>query len=140
MTYSAGVQDTLPVPAEPAVLSVHILGPDTGTKDIPIYVPWKNCTLAYAYTVTTVTEGNVNNVGIDLELNAASGSAIGTITVAKNAAVGDLDEIGTITRANARDLNRENTSRDAVNIEITSAGTTAWQGTLFMYFERDVGY
>jgi len=121
-------------------MSVHILGPDTGTKDIPIYVPWKNCSLVYAYTVTTVAEGNVNAVGIDLELNAASGSAIGTITVTKNAAVGDVHEVGTITRANAIALDRGDTSRDAVNIEITSAGTTAWQGTLFMYFERDVGY
>lgn len=135
MTYSKIRRKTMPIPVEPAVLPVALVQVN-GTVDVLVYVPWENCRLAYAYTVTTVAEGNDADVGIDLELNAASGSAIGTITVAQNAAVGDIDEIASITEANAENLSATNSARDAINIEITgtvSGGT--WEGMLYMYFE-----
>jgi hypothetical protein len=135
MTYSKIRRKTMPIPVEPAVLGVALVQVN-GTVDVPVYIPWESCRLVYAYTVTTVAEGNDAAVGIDLELNAASGSAIGTITVTQNAAVGDLHEIGTITEANAENLSALDSARDAINAEITgtvSGGT--WQGMLYLYFE-----
>jgi hypothetical protein len=118
-------------------LAVHLVAPNNATGDIPVYVPWDSCKLVYAYTVTTVAEGNQGAVEIDLELDAASGSEIMSITVAQNAAIGDLDEATTYTtEAASENLGRKDTSRDAVNIEITGAASTAWQGMLYMYFER----
>lgn len=137
MVYTARRRDTMPVPVEPAVLQVYLVGPDTATVDIPVYVPWDRVRMTYCYTVTTVAEGDVNDVEIDLELNAASGTEIYTITVAQDSAVGDLDEGTLTTAAAARNLGRHDTARDAVNIEVASAGTTTWQGILFMYFEPD---
>jgi hypothetical protein len=140
MVYTAYTQNTLPVPAEPGVLSIHVVSPSSTNDDRAVSIPWKNCTLTYAYTVTTIAEDGTNAVYLDLELNAASGSAMGTITVAQSAPVGDIDEIGTLTRANCIALDRDDAARDAINIEATSAGANTWEGTLFLYFERDVGY
>ena len=135
MTYSKVRRKTMPIPVEPAVLAVALVQVN-GTCDVPVYIPWENCKLTYAYTVTTVAEGNDGTVGIDLELDAADGSAIGSIAIAQNASVGDIDEIGTITEANAENLSAIISDRDAINIEITgtvSGGT--WEGMLYMYFE-----
>lgn len=136
MTYTATKTNTMPIPVEPAVLSIHLAALSTSTLDIPVYVPWDSCRLVHAYTVTTVAEGNVNAIEIDLELNAASGTEIMTITVAQNAAVGDLDEATVTTAAAQLNLGRQDTSRDAINIELASAGASSWEGMLFMYFER----
>jgi len=143
MTYTSLVYDTLPVPAEPAVLSCYVIGPDTATVDQAIYVPWRNCRLEFAYAVTTKAEGNVNAVALVFELDAASGTEIGGITVAQNSSVGDIDEISFTAGTTAYDarnhLDRGDTSRDAINIQTTSAGTTGWEGMVYMYFVRDDG-
>lgn len=126
----------MPIPAEPAVLAVALTAPSNATADVLVYVPWKECNLVYAYTVTTVAEGNVAAVEIDIELNAASGTEIMTITVAQNAAIGDIDEATFTTETAGRALDRGNTARDAVNIEIAGGTSNTWQGMLYMYFER----
>ena len=136
MTYTAVKTNTMPIPAEPAVIGVHLVAPSNATADVPVYVPWKECNLVYAYTVTTVAEGNVGAVEIDLELNAASGTEIMTITVAQNAAIGDLDEATFTTLSASKALDREDTARDAVNNEIAGGTSNTWQGMLYMYFER----
>jgi len=137
MTYSATHRNSMPVPVEPAVLAVHLVAPSGATGDVPVYVPWKNVRLTYAYTVTTVAEGNQGAVNIDLELNAASGTGMMEIDVAQNAAIGDLDEASVTTASACRNLGRHDTARDAVNVEITGAGSTTWQGMLYLYFESD---
>ena len=136
MTYTRIVEPTTKIPLEPAVLSVDLTAATDGSaSDVPVYVPWKNCKLAYAYVVTTVAEADKGAVGIDLELNAASGTAIGTITVAQNALVGDVDELSSFTSESAGENLHSNVStRDAINVEVDGANTTTWAGTLFMYF------
>lgn len=135
MTYSPTRTETLPIPVEPAVLAISLKAPSNATADVPVYIPWKHCKLVYAYTVTTVAEGNVGAVNIDLELNAASGSAMGEIDVAQNAAIGDIDEM-TITGADAcENLSSDDTARDAVNIEIAGGTSNTWVGMLYLYFE-----
>jgi hypothetical protein len=134
MTYTKVRRKTMPIPVEPAVLPVALVQVN-GTVDVLVYVPWENCQLTYAYTVTTVAEGNDGTLGIDLELNAASGTAIGSIAVAQNASVGDIDEIDAISSA-GENLSALDPARDAINIEITgtvSSGT--WEGMLYLYFE-----
>jgi len=136
MTYTRITPTTTQIPLEPAVLSVHLTVPTGGTAgDVPVYVPWKNCKLAYAYVVTTVAEGDKGAVEIDLELNAASGTEIMTITVAKNASIGDIDEATFSTQSAGENLHSDVSDRDAINVEVDGAATSTWQGTLFMYFE-----
>jgi len=136
MTYTRIVEPTTRIPLEPSVISVDLTAATDGSaSDVAVYVPWKNCKLAYAYVVTTVAEGNKGAVGIDLELNAASGTAIGTITVAQNASVGDIDELSSFTYEYAGENLHSNVSdRDAINIEVDGENTTTWVGTLFLYF------
>jgi hypothetical protein len=135
MTYTRIVTPTTDIPLEPAVLTVDLVALSAGTAtDTPIYIPWKNCKLAYAYTVTTVAEGDKGAVTCKLELNAVSGSEIGTVTIAKNAIVGELDEIVFATESYGENLHSDVSDRDAINIETDGVSTTAWQGTLFMYF------
>lgn len=141
MTYTRIMPVSMKIPVEPAVLSVDLVVPTGGSAgDVPVYVPWKNCKLVYAYVVTTVAEGNKGTVEIDLELNAASGTEIMSIQVAQNAAIGDLDEATTWTsEAAAKDLSSNNADRDVVNVEVDGTATSTWQGTLFMYFEPYYG-
>jgi hypothetical protein len=139
MTYTKRSMHEMRVPCEPAVLAVHLRAVGGSTLDLPIYVPWENCCLAYAYVVTTVAEGNKGTVEIDLELNAASGTEIMSIQVAQNAAVGDIDEASFTSGATGeqagQNLNADVAARDAINIELASTAATTWRGTLFMYFE-----
>ena len=135
MTYTRIAPTTTQLPLEPAVLSIQLAALAAGTAtDTPVYIPWKNCKLAYAYTVTTTAEGDKGAVTCKLELNAASGTEIGTVTIAKNAAVGDIDEIVFATESAGEDLHFDVSDRDAINIETDGVATTTWQGTLFMYF------
>jgi hypothetical protein len=142
MVYTSTKYDTMPIPVEPAVLSTYVYGAPSGTTDQIVYIPWRRCRLVYAYAVCTVAEGNQGGVLIDFELNATSGTAIGTITIAANSAVGDVDELTIAAGATydaAGNLDRENTARDAINLEITGAGANTYEGMIYMYFVRDNG-
>jgi hypothetical protein len=135
MVYTPNRRETMPIPAEPAVICVHLKAP-ASEGNMPIYVPWKHCQLSFAYTVTTVAEGNDAAVEIDLELNTAGGTEMMSITVAQNAAIGDIDEATVSNQAACEDLSSDDTARDAVNVEYSGTNTTGqWEGMLFMYFE-----
>ena len=134
MTYTATRRETMPIPVEPAVLSIHLDG-GAGVVDVPVYIPWKHCQLVHAYTVTTVGEGDNAVAAIDLELNAAGGTAMGTIDIARNAAVGDIDEMVIETQSACENLSSDNAARDAINLEVTDNASSTWQGMLFLYFE-----
>jgi len=127
------------IPVEPAILPVYIKGLQNATVDFTIYVPWKNCKLVYAYTQTCVAEGNHGAGAVHLELDAASGTEIGQITIAQNAAVGDIDEMVFTSTAAGKNLSADNSSRDAINLEVALAASSAWEGMLYMYFEPWAG-
>ena len=143
MTYKATNTATVPIPAEPMIL--HCMLHNADNENVPVYVPWKSCKLVHAYTtILTAIDAGTGTV-LTLELDAAAGSAMYTITVAASAAVGDIDEGTKPTTisyatwdANRGQLDRSNTSRDAINIDINGDGTgdagTMW---LTMYFEHD---
>lgn len=137
MTYSPEKRDSMPIPVEPAVLPVHLVS-ISGTYDVPVYIPWKGpLKLVYAYIVTTTAEGDNGNVEVDLELDAAGGTEIMTITVARDASAGDLDEASYSSEATASGLSRDNSSKDQINIEVTGSAAV-WTGMLYMYFEKQV--
>ena len=137
MVYTANLNNSLPTPTEPGVLSVYLAN-SAGTSDVVVYVPWKDCRLAYAYTACVATVDTAAAMAIDLELNAAGGTAIGTITIAASSAIGDLDELtGLDAVAAAKNLDREDASVDAINCEVTGTNATG-AAMLFLYFEPEV--
>jgi len=128
----------MPIPVEPGVVSV-LVNNSAAETNIPVYVPWRSCKLSYAYTVCTTAVDTAGAMEIDLELNAASGTEIMTITVAANAAVGDIDEATFTSQAAGKNLSYDDAARDAINVEVDGSSTGTGQVMLYMYFEPWAG-
>jgi hypothetical protein len=110
----------------------------TAESNVPVKVPWDNTKLVYAYTTfVSNNAGAVLDGGdclITLEKDAADGTALGTITIANGAAVGDVDEVDTTAVAAARGLN----SSSVVNVAVDgNTSTTLGAFNLYLYFEPD---
>jgi hypothetical protein len=136
MVYTANVNNVMPVPTEPGVLSIKV--PNTNPEtNILVYVPWTFCRLAYAYAVNYTDIDATGNMNIDLELNAAAGTLMMNIDVTKSGAVGAVTEATVSTAAACRQLDRDNTARDAINVEVDGSAAAAGGVMLFMYFERE---
>jgi len=128
----------MPIPVEPGVVSVYV--PNSAAEtNIPVYVPWRNCKLSYAYTVCVTGIDTAGAMAIDLELDAASGTEIMTISVAASSSVGDIDEATFTSQAAGKNLSYDNTSRDAVNVEVDGSTTGTGAVMLYMYFEPWAG-
>lgn len=137
MVYSPTLNNSMPIPTEPGILSVH-LEVATATKDVAVYVPWKTCRLSYAYSVLTGSSTTTGQtVDVDLELNAAGGTEMMSINHAAGSAVGSVAEGSVTTKAACKNLDRANADRDAINIE--HVGSIATTVMLYMYFEPEVG-
>ena len=137
MTYSAKLGNTMPIPVEPAVLSVYVANSAAETN-MPVYIPWKNCRLVYAYTV--VVGAAIDATGameIDLELNAAGGTEMMSIQVAASSAVGTIDEASVSNASACKNLSRDDASRDAINVEVDGSASAAGAVMLYMYFESE---
>lgn len=132
MAYTRKREPGCPLPVEPQVLAVSLIN-SAAAADYPIYVPWKNVELTYAYSVVTSAIDNTGSVSVKFELNAASGTSLGTMTVAQNASAGTLADW---TAGTASHLSSDNTSIDAVNIEVDGSATGTGEFTIFMYFEK----
>jgi len=128
----------MPIPVEPGVVSV-VVNNSASETNIPVYVPWRNCKLSYAYTVCTTAVDTAGAMEIDLELNAASGTEMMTISVAANSSVGDIDEATVSSAAACKNLSYDNASRDAVNVEVDGSSTGTGQVMLYLYFEPWAG-
>lgn len=137
MVYTANINNSMPIPTEPGVLSCYVAN-SAGTSDVLVYVPWKNCRLAYAYSVVVAKVDTAAGLDIDLELNAAGGGDI--MSIAHSAS----DAIGTVAEATFDDstlgmgLDRDDSTKDAVNIEMTGTNATG-AVMVYMYFEPEVG-
>jgi len=136
MTYTATKPDSIPIPIQPSQLSCYVLNSASETN-LAVFIPWRNCRLAHAYTVVVGVVDGDGDMEIDLELNAASGTEMMSITVAASAAVGDIDEATVSSSSACANLNRENTARDAVNIEVDGSTTGTGGVMLHMFFESD---
>ena len=139
MAYTSGAGNpSMPIPVEPSVLSTYVHHDNT---EILIDVPWKNCRMTYCYL--SILEPNaVTSAGgaIDVELNAAGGGDLYAITIGASAASGSqiagvLDS--TSGAANRKNLDRDDTNRDKINLEVTIGDSNGWDGMLYMYFEPE---
>jgi len=120
-----------------AVMSILCTRP-ASTADLPVPVPAKNCRLIHVEAITTTVVATADYV-IDLELNAASGSAIGTITIATSgSAIGTIDTLvwANMTQANAQNLSYDDANRDYINLEL-NGNAAAGACMLYLFFEYD---
>ena len=135
MVYTPSKTETLPIPAEPAVLSCYV--PNTAAEtNILLYVPWKQCKLSHAYTVVVAAIDATDAMEIDLELNAAGGTEMMTLTVAASSAVGTIDEATVSSQAACENLSSDTAARDAVNVEVDGSAAADGAVMLYLYFER----
>lgn len=136
MSYTAGTENTMSIPIEPAVLSCYV--PNSAAEtNIVVNIPWKECRLAYAYAVCLTAVDTAGAMEIDLELNAASGTEMMSISMAAAAAAGDQAE-GTITTpAACKSLDRTDGDRDAICIEVDGSAGATGAVMLYMYFEGE---
>ncbi len=131
MAYTSKLENTMDIPVEPAVMAAYVTA---DTTELLIPIPWKNCKLVYCVACFDVAEAS--DVGtIDVELNAAGGGDMFSIAIAANQGSGTAVE-GTIqTAADCENLDRANTGRDYVNLEV--AGSAAdYTCNVYLYFER----
>ena len=123
-----------PIPSDPAVLGPIRLTNAATAFETTIAVPWDGCRLAYAYCVTiTGVDTESGGMGIKLELDAASGTEIGTCTPAASSAVNTLTELTWVDENAARHLD----SGNYINIEVDGSTTGTGVVDLFLYFEPD---
>jgi hypothetical protein len=135
MTYTRKLPNTSPLPVDPGVLCVHV--PNSASEtNMPIYVPWKRCQLSHAYSVVSEAIDTAGAMEIDLELNAAGGTEMMSISVAANSSVGDIDEATVSSASACKGLSYDDSSYDAVNVEVDGGGGTG-SVNLFLYFESD---
>jgi len=135
MTYAPDREDTFPVPIEPAVLMVHLVNSAAETN-VPIYIPWNKCRLMYGYAIVTSAIDGSGAMEIDLELDAADGTAMATVSVTASDAVGTVTELTISDEAACSNLSRADTSRDAINFEIDGSSGAAGEVDVILYFER----
>lgn len=134
MAYTRKTTEKCPLPVEPNVLCVYV--PNTSAEsNILIDIPWKRCELVHAYTVCVTAVDATGAMEIDLELNAAGGTEMMTAQVAASSSVGDQDDFSVTTAAACKNLSRDESARDKINIEVDGSTEAAGAVMLFMYFE-----
>ena len=124
-----------PVPCDPGVLCAYVAN-SSAESNVPVYVPWDNCQLVHAIAV--VTGAAIDGTGameIDLELDAASGTEMMTISVAASSAVGDIDEVTISSRAACQNLKNGN----IVMIEVDGSADATGGANIYLFFEPHKG-
>jgi len=139
MTYTSKMNNTMPIPVEPAVISAYIANSASAT-DLTIPIPWKNCKLVHAESVVCTDLDTDGAMEIDLELNAAGGQEVASISVAADSSVGDVDLATMGTSAAAitaqSNLDRSDTNRQYINVEVDGSTAATGAVNLYLYFER----
>ena len=129
MAYVRQMLPTRPGPGDPGVLWVYLQNSAAETN-CTVKVPWDNVELVYGYTYVATAIDATANCEIDLELNAAGGTELGTATIAKSAAVGTVGDI-TIDTSNKTPLGNGN----AINVEVDGSASAAGAVMVYLYFE-----
>ena len=76
---------------------------------------------------------------IDLELNAAGGTEMMSISITKSSAIGTVFEATVTTQSACERLSATEAARDAINIEVgASTGTPTGACTIFFIFEPEL--
>lgn len=136
MSYTATSLNSQIHPCEPSFLSCYLPNSAAETNTV-VNIPWKHCRLVAAYVVVITIIDNTADCEIDLELDAASGTEMMSITVTKNSAVGTQFDATISSDAACRNLGRQDDGRDAVCIELDGSSTGTGAVMLYMYFEPE---
>ena len=139
MTITTTLNPKCPLAGANLAVVSQLVARSSANQDYPVPVPSKACRLIRAEAITTTVVATAD-MTIDLELNAAGGSAIGTITVATSgSAIGTIDtlEWADMTQANAKSLSLDDSARDYINLEVNSHATGAGGAMVHLFFERE---
>ena len=128
-------KNSLFVPVEPTVLSqVVTCAAATAGLDFLVPVPWENCKVTHVESKVLSTLDTAADHTITLELDAAGGSTIATLTLTAGDAIGSRDT-ATVDATYGDNLSRSNGTRDAININ--AVGGAASMVQVDMYFEAE---
>lgn len=131
-------KDVCPVMGCPGVLPV-LLNNSAAETNVLVDIPWKNCRLAHAMAVVTTAIDGAGSMVVDIELNAAGGGDIMSLSATASAAVGTQYNATFDDATKGDSLDRDDSARDKINIEIDGSTTGTGQLMLYMYFEPMVG-
>lgn len=134
MTFNLTKNPRCPLPVDPSVISLYV--PNSAAEtNILVPIPWDNCDLIHAETNVVAAVDSSGAMEIDLELNAAGGTEMMTITVAASSAVGTIDT-GTVSSASAcKGLSRSDSSKDYICVEVDGSASAAGGVMLYLYFQ-----
>jgi hypothetical protein len=136
--FSRQYMKSTPLDCDVKVLSAHVRNIVSAEVNIPVPVPWENVRLVKAVAVITEVVDNVGAWEIDLELNAAGGTEMMSISITKNSAVGAIFEATTTTESACQGLTAAIATVDAVVIESDGSATPTGAANIFMYFEPEL--
>jgi len=138
--FSRQYMKSTPLDCDVKCLTAHIRNITSAEVNIPVPIPWENVRLVKAIAVVTEVIDDVGAWAIDFELNAAGGTEMMSLDIAKSAAVGTIYEATTTTESACQNLSAANASRDAVVIEADSAAAASYLGAanIYLYFEPEL--
>jgi len=120
------------------MITAHIRNIVSAEVNTLVPIPWENVRLVKAVACITEVVDNIGDWEIDLELNAAGGTEMMTISITKNSAVGALFEATISTPAACKNLSAALAARDAICIESDGAATPTGAANIFFYFEPEL--
>ncbi len=135
--FARGMAKSSPLDDDIKMITAHVRNIVSAEVNVLVPIPWENVRLVKAVASVTEVVDGVADWEIDLELNAAAGTEMMSITVDSSAAVGTIWE-GTITTpAACQDLSAANAARDAICIESDGSGTPTGAVNIYFYFEPE---
>ena len=120
------------------MMTAHIRNIVSAEVNTLVPIPWENVRLVKAVACITEAVDNVAAWEIDLELNAAGGTEMMSISITKNSAVGTLFESTTTTESACQGLSAAIAARDAICIESDGSATPTGAANIFFYFEPEL--
>jgi len=136
--FSRQYMKSTPLDCDVKMLTAHVRNIVSAEVNIPVPVPWENVRLVKAVAVVTEVVDGVANWEIDLELNAAGGTEMMTITITKSSAVGAIFEATTTTESACQGLTSKFATLDAIVIESDGSATPTGAANIFLYFEPEL--
>jgi len=128
---------TDPLDCDIKVAWAYIRNVVSAEVNAPVPIPWEDVRLVKAIAVVSEVVDNVGNWEIDLELNAAGGTEMMSISITKNSAVGAIFESTVTTQSACERLSSRHPTRDAIVIESDGSATPTGAVNMWFIFEPD---
>jgi hypothetical protein len=101
-----------------------------------IPVPWRNCRLVYGYTVVAKAIDGTGDMVCLIQLDAANGTQMASVTIPASSAVGAVTEFTITTESVCSNLGRDDTGRDAISIDVDGSTTGTGSANFYFYLEK----